>query len=132
MLGVLKATRTNNDDQAAWKFWLERCVRWGIRLRLRELKRKGFYSQELPLDSDTPGVTIKDDAPEQFDFTDLMDRGLGCLTTQQQSVIRSVYMKGLTITEAGKVLGLTQGRASQIHHDALAKLKEFFGEYRAA
>lgn len=134
MLGVLKATRTRDDEQSVWDFWLKRCVRWGIGQRLKELRRKGFYNQELQARSGEAAYEFEVENQElrEIDFSDLVDVGLDCLTKQQRSVITSVYLKDLTVTEAGNILGLSHNRASEIHHEALAKLKEFIREQRAA
>lgn len=49
------------------------------------------------------------------------------LTTQEQSVIRGHYLQELEFEEISKMLGVTRGRISQIHRQALARLRKLLG-----
>lgn len=46
------------------------------------------------------------------------------LPERQRRVIQLYYLDGLTMEEVGKVLGVTESRASQIHGEAISKIKE--------
>ncbi|WP_419688234.1 sigma-70 family RNA polymerase sigma factor [Burkholderia theae] len=48
------------------------------------------------------------------------------LTPREQSVVKLHYLQGLTYTEIGGVLNITRGRISQLHEQALTRLRRLF------
>jgi RNA polymerase sigma factor for flagellar operon FliA len=48
------------------------------------------------------------------------------LTPREQSVVKLHYLQGLTYSEIGNVLNLTRGRISQLHEQALTRLRRLF------
>jgi len=55
-------------------------------------------------------------------------RAIEGLGEQERVVTTFYYYEGLTLKEIGKVLGLTEGRISQILHSALARLRQSLPE----
>jgi RNA polymerase sigma factor for flagellar operon FliA len=55
-------------------------------------------------------------------------RAIGCLGEKERVVTTFYYFEGLTLREIGRVLGLTEGRISQILHAALARLRNSLDE----
>jgi RNA polymerase sigma factor FliA len=55
-------------------------------------------------------------------------RAIGCLGEKERVVTTFYYFEGLTLREIGRVLGLTEGRISQILHAALARLRHTLDE----
>jgi RNA polymerase sigma factor FliA len=55
-------------------------------------------------------------------------RAIGCLGEKERVVTTFYYFEGLTLREIGRVLGLTEGRISQILHAALARLRHSLDE----
>ena len=53
---------------------------------------------------------------------------IGCLGEKERVVTTFYYFEGLTLREIGRVLGLTEGRISQILHAALARLRHSLDE----
>jgi RNA polymerase sigma factor for flagellar operon FliA len=53
---------------------------------------------------------------------------IGCLGEKERVVTTSYYFEGLTLREIGRVLGLTEGRISQILHASLARLRRSLDE----
>ena len=53
---------------------------------------------------------------------------IGCLGEKERAVTTFYYFEGLTLREIGRVLGLTEGRISQILHAALARLRSSLEE----
>ena len=55
-------------------------------------------------------------------------KAIGCLGEKERVVTTFYYFEGLTLREIGRVLGLTEGRISQILHAALARLRHSLDE----
>jgi RNA polymerase sigma factor for flagellar operon FliA len=55
-------------------------------------------------------------------------RAIGGLGEKERVVTTCYYFEGLTLREIGRVLGLTEGRISQILHAALARLRRSLDE----
>jgi len=55
-------------------------------------------------------------------------RAIGCLGEKERVVTTFYYFEGLTLREIGRVLGLTEGRISQILHAALDRLRHSLDE----
>jgi RNA polymerase sigma factor for flagellar operon FliA len=55
---------------------------------------------------------------------DLVDE----LTPREQLVLSLYYQEELNMREAAEVMGVTEGRVSQLHSQALAKLKSRFSQ----
>jgi RNA polymerase sigma factor for flagellar operon FliA len=55
-------------------------------------------------------------------------RAIGSLGDKERVVTTCYYFEGLTLREIGRVLGLTEGRISQILHAALARLRRSLDE----
>lgn len=49
------------------------------------------------------------------------------LPDQQRDVMRLIYIDDFNMLDAGKTLGVTEGRVSQIHKAAIKNLKEKYG-----
>lgn len=57
---------------------------------------------------------------------------IGYLTPREQSVVKLHYLQGLTYSEIGSVLNITRGRISQLHEQALTRLRRLFAGREAA
>ncbi|SHN16472.1 FliA/WhiG family RNA polymerase sigma factor [Gracilibacillus kekensis] len=53
------------------------------------------------------------------------------LNENEQMVLSLFYEKELTFTEAGKILGLTTSRISQIHKQAIMKVRQLYQNYNS-
>jgi RNA polymerase sigma factor for flagellar operon FliA len=51
---------------------------------------------------------------------------IGYLTPREQSVVKLHYLQGLNYSEIGIALNLTRGRISQLHEQALTRLRRLF------
>ncbi len=75
---------------------------------------------------DPEEIVMRDELKEQ------VMKALETLTEKQRLVIQLYYWENMTVTEIAKVLGLTPARVSQIHSQAMVKirkyLKEFYGD----
>ena len=71
---------------------------------------------------DTDGVP-PEDAVEQAELTREVAGMLHELSEKEQQVIALLYHEGLSQKEIAEVLSLTEGRISQLHSQALAKLR---------
>ena len=54
--------------------------------------------------------------------------GLSVLDERERTVVLSYYWDGITFREIGQRIGLTEGRAWQVHGEAIAKLRIYFAE----
>ena len=60
---------------------------------------------------------------EQRQLTASVQRAMSSLSEQEQTVIRCHYMEDLLFSDVALKMGLTKGRISQVHRQALAKLR---------
>jgi RNA polymerase sigma factor for flagellar operon FliA len=70
---------------------------------------------------------LPDGCYESLAFKDEQQRvrGLiGQLTPREQSVIRLHYLQGLAFTDVAQALGITKGRVSQLHEQALTRMRK--------
>lgn len=101
---------------------------------LGEVNHLGLVSLQETLDQEGQGRSLQDtlvdkDAPSALDrleAKELTREIAGCLKTlteKETQVIALYYYEELTQKEIAEVLGVTEGRVSQLHSQALAKLK---------
>jgi len=64
-----------------------------------------------------------EEALERRAERDLVARGIEALPQAERTVISLYYYEGLTLKEIGKVLGVTESRACQIHGKAVVRLR---------
>ena len=62
------------------------------------------------------------------DMQNIFSRALSILTEKEKTVILCIYYEDLGCKEVSKVLGVTESRVSQIHTNALQKLREYLAE----
>ena len=63
------------------------------------------------------------------DAVDLVAGAIRALPQKEQTVIALYYHEGITMKEAGAVLGLTESRVSQLHAQALLRLRGLLHEH---
>ena len=63
---------------------------------------------------------------------DLVAEAIRALPQKEQTVIALYYHEGITMKEAGMVLGLTESRVSQLHAQALLRLRGLLHDHFAA
>ncbi len=71
----------------------------------------------------------KDDPYEKVllkELTEKLEEALELLTEKERLVLALYYYEDLNMKEIAKVLGYTEGRISQIHQQALLKLRTYF------
>lgn len=108
-------------------------------IRLRELAELGLglalgilLEDTGMLDTEAWGGTGRAPSPEISYFKRseseqlqrLLAGHLGALSGQQQQVIRAHYLQEIAFTDIADRMGLTRGRISQIHRQALTRLRE--------
>ncbi|MCA1064550.1 FliA/WhiG family RNA polymerase sigma factor (plasmid) [Rossellomorea sp. AcN35-11] len=98
-------------------------------------------SELISMDENVQGIdnnatyidTIQDDSitPEEEviknDLILQMADKIKKLDDREQKILSLFYQEELTLTEIGKVVGLSKGRVSQVHSQALSKLKRMLG-----
>ncbi|SHE93761.1 RNA polymerase sigma factor for flagellar operon FliA [Caldanaerobius fijiensis DSM 17918] len=88
-------------------------------LSLDEMLENGVMN--ISHSSDTP-----DRIAEDHEIRTLLEEFIDGLPEKQKLVLSLYYVEGLTYKEIAMVLGVTESRISQIHSQAIKKLKEFF------
>jgi RNA polymerase sigma factor FliA len=102
----------------------------------RSVRDKGAeVSEPLPLDAEPAGPgsslydMLADDVGDPAEVVTMRETAgelsdaVGRLPASHQRVIHLHFVVGLTVTEIGRVMGFTQGRASQIKTEALHRLR---------
>ena len=88
-------------------------------------------------DTDTPAKrlqqTDEDERPEEYcekmELQDVLKQCIGELRENEQIVLSLHYQKDLQMKEIAKVLGVSEPRASQIHSNAIRKLRMKMSAY---
>lgn len=88
-------------------------------LSLDEMIENGIMN--VPHLSDTP-----EKIAEEREIKELLARFIDSLSEKQKLVLSLYYVEELTYKEIALVLGVTESRISQIHSQAIKKLREFF------
>ena len=57
---------------------------------------------------------------------DLLFKAQLCLGRKYWRVIQFYYLDGLTMREIGNLIGVSEGRISQLHAEAIRRLKGYF------
>ena len=70
-----------------------------------------------------PGATDPARAAADADMRRRLWRAVSRLTQRERDVVALFYWEGLTLTEVAEALGITVGRASQLHTKAVATLR---------
>lgn len=91
-----------------------------IVLSLEGIQEQGLEPEDRLNRKDPAGTVLAQDIIDKL--THLIDR----LTEREQMVLSLYYTEELNMKEIGAVLNVTEGRVSQIHSQALAKLKKMF------
>ena len=76
---------------------------------------------EGPIESDAalqPGRAI-----EESELREMMRREIGRLPEREQAILILYYEDGLTLSEIGEAIGVTESRVSQIHAKAVLQLR---------
>lgn len=69
---------------------------------------------------------------EEHETKYFLARAIGSLPEREKTVITLYYFEGLTLSEIGQVLGVTESRISQIHTKAVIALRARLREFDAA
>lgn len=78
-------------------------------------------------DEDTPAEPANDSPDQLFavkETHDRMDAAMDCLHPRLRDVLKMHYKEGRTFREIGLALNVTESRVSQIHGEALTRLRE--------
>ncbi len=105
---------------------------------LGEVNNLGLVSLQETLDHDGGGRTLQETIEDkdsqsplqQLEARELTREVAGCLkslTEKETQVVALYYYEELTQKEIAEVLGVTEGRVSQLHSQALIKLKSKLG-----
>ncbi len=84
--------------------------------------RDGTGNGEEFLASDDPGPA---EAVLRRERVELLAEAVGRLPVKERTVIALYYHEGITMREVGEVLELTESRVSQLHSQALLRLRGF-------
>ncbi|HHN47123.1 MAG TPA: sigma-70 family RNA polymerase sigma factor [Planctomycetes bacterium] len=81
-----------------------------------------------PEESDEDGLpaaaALEDETPaEQAEKADLVNKVLEELSRREQLLVTLHYYEGLTLREISRVMGLSEGRISQMHAEMVARLR---------
>lgn len=88
-----------------------------------------YFLWEQNGEQNTESLVSRETPPEQKleekEFHSILKEGIMSLREKEQTVISLYYRKELTMKEIAAVMNLSEPRISQIHSNALAKLKVF-------
>ena len=101
-----------------------------VREGLEALQNQFTLSLEMIQDSLTPATDARDEGPfGQTASQELVDRVaelIDQLTPREKLVLSLYYTDELNMREAAEVMGITEGRVSQLHSQALSRLRREF------
>lgn len=105
-----------------------------IRIGLEALQNNAFLSLDVIQDTVAHHTSEKEGAPyEDTAATEIVDRVsklIDTLTDREKLVLSLYYSDELNMSEAASVMGVTEGRVSQLHSQALTRLRrEFLNQY---
>jgi RNA polymerase sigma factor for flagellar operon FliA len=81
---------------------------------------KGFRAIDILADSDQSAAGRMEQAETQAEIQE----ALRALPERERRVVQLYYLEGLSLQQVGKVLGVTESRACQLHRQAVLRLKE--------
>ena len=113
---------------AEHRAFLERCLRaqvGSLEARLESGDGSGSELHQLVADS---RAVDPESAAETAELRARLVEAINALGEQERVVTTFYFYEGLTLREIGGALDLTEGRISQILHQALAKLRETLSE----
>lgn len=93
---------------------------------IETLKQKMPDLEEEDIFEFLPGVHSQDDPFEKYQLREIqekLEKALELLTEKERLVLALYYYEDLSMKEIAKVLGYTEGRISQIHNQAIMKLR---------
>ena len=88
---------------------------------------KGFENIEVSLTSDP--IRGPEQVVGEKELQDVLTQNIDMLNEKEQIVISLYYKEQLKIKEISNVMGISDSRVSQIHSNALRKLKKYLTEY---
>ncbi len=101
-----------------------------VREGLEALQSQFCLSLDMIQDSLTPAEDMRDESPfGQTASQELVDRVaelIDQLTPREKLVLSLYYTDELNMREAAEVMGITEGRVSQLHSQALSRLRREF------
>ena len=78
----------------------------------------------LPDDSPTPDRRLED-----VRFRESLVAAIDGLPEREKLLMNLYYVEDLTLKEIGEVLGVTESRVSQLHSQAVARLRAKLGDW---
>jgi len=137
LLALVESERTWNPQCASFSTWSGRRIEWALVDYIR-LQRRHIRIQERPVVSiDDPSAAaalqISDERPDpEFEatkriLTRWIARAVKQLRAPAPDILKLYYVEGWTLRRIGKALQMSESRVSQIHADAVARLKHRFG-----
>lgn len=101
-----------------------------VREGLEALQNQYCLSLELIQDSLAPAETAREESPytqtAEQELVDKVAQLIDQLTPREKLVLSLYYTDELNMREAAEVMGITEGRVSQLHSQALARLRREF------
>lgn len=96
----------------------------GVTLLSLDAGSAGLHGEGAPLETlENPGSPNPLLALETKERRALLARAIDRLPERERQVLALYYYEGLTMQEAGRVLGITESRVSQIHSSAIIRLR---------
>lgn len=93
--------------------------------RAYHASRLGRLTPEEGGESNAPAIAAPQvqTPAEEVEKTDLVHRVLDELSEREQLLVTLHYYEGLTLREISRVMGVTEGRISQIHTEMVTRLR---------
>lgn len=103
-----------------------------VREGLEAMQNQFCLSLDLVHESHSPGSEVKEGEPySQISFQDLVSKVANIieeLTPREKLVLSLYYTEELNMREVAEVMEITEGRVSQLHSQALARLRKEFSQ----
>lgn len=132
VLGHIKDTLRNRDWLTRRERQLVQAWRRGDELSERRSREAARLASQRPAigDADEIARNVISDAEVEGAALDMaiVRQLMGRLTATEREVCRRYYLDGMTMSAIGTLLGATESWASQVHQNAMRRLRELYAK----
>lgn len=120
---MLRAIKYSNQFQGEEADLLRWCGRIGWNVLIDELRRIRRASHRVREFIEQEQAPVQSDAATTLQNREHLMKTLSVLSPRERSLLELTHLRGLTLAEVGRILGISSAAAKQLHYRALKKLR---------